>query len=477
MIGALGPLRLPADDAGQGTRQYLLDGHQRMATLFAALGPGLYAGDEHETTRLGDDDEERALRQIYLDLEAEEQPFLLARRRDALPPTFVPLDRLLDPFGLRELEDTLQAHRPERKLVDRLQSVAKRFRDYVVPVMPIATEDLAQVTACFTSINVSGSLVSQAHMVHALLRGSSVDLLDMLDDLATALQGAGWEDLDQQVIFDICKTRLGLSPYEEDAEAIAERIRRSPDVLEQVQYEILETAFVLDRIANVRGPACLPYQQQAVLLADVVLDVHASSGKLYGVLWQWFWSTTLTEYFKGITRSGLERARRHLHQVVAGRAHPLPPDLPRTVEPIRRFDFRGARSRAVGLLLAELNPVDPFKDGKFNAFDLLAQHGGGALSRLARDREVAKGAGGRADGPENRFLVAPQRAMSLWKTIMGPELVLDAASLASHAIPPAAEDAIRKRDWSELLTHRRAVIEDLERRRTEECGLEYQRAK
>src|SRR5262249_42177195 len=72
----LGPLRLSTDDGGQSTRQYLLDGHQRMATLFAALGPGLYAGDEHGPPPwIDDDDEERGRWPIYFDLEVEKQPF------------------------------------------------------------------------------------------------------------------------------------------------------------------------------------------------------------------------------------------------------------------------------------------------------------------------------------------------------------------------------------------------------------------
>ncbi len=149
----LGPLRLPPEDGGQSTRQYLLDGHQRMATLFAALGPGLYAEGESAGPPWIEDDEERGRWPIHFDLEAETRPFRLVPRGVDPPITLLPLDRILDPFGLRELEDRLWASRPDRKLKNRVRSIAETFRDYLVPVTPIVTEDLAKATECFERIN------------------------------------------------------------------------------------------------------------------------------------------------------------------------------------------------------------------------------------------------------------------------------------------------------------------------------------
>jgi hypothetical protein len=298
------------------------------------------------------------------------------------------------------------------------------------------------------------------------------DLMKELDDVAAALKSVGWEEFDQQMILNICKARLRLSLYDEDAETIADRLQKQPDVLRSVRDDIVKVAGVLDKIAGVRGPASLPYSYQAVLLADALQDVDTPSEELLGKLRQWFWSTTLTEYFRGMTKSLFERARGHLHVVVQGKAAPYPPDLPSVVDPIGRFDFRGARSRAIGLLLAELRPVD-LAGGAHDPFDLLAQFGVDALSKLFVERDVAEADGEWVSGPGNRFLVHPRHARFLNDFREGPGLFISAEALASHAIDRPATDALHRKQWGEFLQLRRAAVERLERTRAEECGLAY----
>lgn len=470
----LGPLRLPPGAETDTTRQYLLDGHQRMATLFAALGPGLYAGEGKEAPAwLEEDGDERESWPIYFDLEAENQPFRLPQKRRKTPPSWLGLDKLFDPYALREFEEVLRGQKYGRKTVNRVQFIAETFRDYVIPVMPIATEDLKQATVSFKRINSGGSRMSEVHMVNALVHGPKFDLLKELEEVAAELKPVGWERFDQQMVLNICKARLGLSLYDEDAETIAEKIREQPDVLRGVKDDIVRVAGVLDTIAGVRGPGSLPYSYQAVLLADALHGIDHPSKKLLGKLRKWFWSTTLTEYFRGMTRSLFERARQHLHEVVVGKADPLPPDLAPVVDPIGRFDFRSARSRAVGLLLAELRPIDPGVRVESDSFDILAQYGVDALSKLFVEREISGSSSKRAQGPENRFLIPPKHADHLQALRDGPGPELDEQAFASHAIDGAAVEALRRQQWGKFLKLRREAIENLERIRAEECGLEY----
>ncbi len=470
--GHLGPLHLPPDTGEEGTRQYLLDGHQRMATLFAALGPGLYDREgEDRPSWSPEDAEERASWPIYFDLEAEKQPFRLPRRRQVPPPTWLPLDRLFDSYALREIEEALRNAGHDRKLVNRVQSVAEVFRDYVIPVMPMATEDMKQATTSFKRVNSGGTPMSEVHMVNALVH-SQFDLMRELDALALELKPVGWYGFDRQMILNICKARLGLSLYDEDAETIAEELQKKPEVLGSVRDDVVKAAGVLDKIAGVRGPASLPYSYQAVLLADALEDVDTPSDELLEKLKLWFWSTTLTEYFRGMSSSLFERARQHLHALVAGKMSWLPPDVPSVVDAVRRFDFRSARSRAVGLLLAELRPVDP--DGRADdAFELLAQFGVDALSKLVPEREVPVVSREQVDGPENRFLVFPRQTRRLQMLLEGPGLFFDARAFASHAIDDAALEALRQKRWGNFLHLRRLTIEGLERARVEQCGLDY----
>lgn len=473
---SLGPLRLLPDTDGETIRQYLLDGHQRMATLFAALGPGLYDREGKEPSTLPANEEEWTGSPIYFDLEADRQPFRLPQKREKPPSSWLPLESLFDSYALREFEDALKGQGYDRKIVNRVQSVAGIFRDYLIPVMPIATEDLDQVTRSFKRLNSGGTPMSEVHMVNALVRMSSkFDLLEELDNLSADLKSVGWQGFEQQTILNVCKARLGLSLYNEEAETITERLVTRPDVLLEVRDDIIKVAGVLDEIAGVRGPACLPYSYQAVLLADALQDVDLPSSELLVKLRKWFWSTTLTEYFRGMTNSLFERARLHLHEVVKGTTELPPPKLSLIVDAARSFDFRSARSRAVGLLLAEQTPVDPGGHPS-NPFDLLAQFGVDALSKLFTERDVPESDKASVSGPENRFLISPRDARHLNDFRAGPGLFLDAKAFESHAIHGPAVEALRRKQWVTFLRLRRLTIEDLERSRAQECGLEYRSA-
>ena len=492
----LGPLRLPPAPEGETTRQYLLDGHQRMATLFAALGPGLYARDDQGTPAWHPEDEgEQASWPIYFDLSAEQEPFRLPGKRPRLEPHWLPLDKLFNSYALVELKEQLKAQGYDRGIINRVDAVADTFRDYLVPVMPIATEDLAQVTVSFKRVNSGGTQMSEVHMVNALLHGRQFDLMQELEKLAAELKLVGWETFEPQMILNVCKARMGLPLYEGDAETIAKEFPKHPGILHAVRDDIIRAAEVLDKMAGVRSPASLPYSYQAVLLADALRGAPPPSEALLQKLRLWFWSTTLTEYFRGMTSSLFKRARTHLRELVQEQAEPHPPDQSRVVDAIGRFDFRGARSRTIGLLLAELKPVDP-SDQPGDPFDLLAQLGVDALSKLLVERD-APGMSEELNGPGNRFLIAPRSVRGLRTLLDAPEWLAneqafashainrtraaihgsiwlaDERRLATHAITRPAIDALRKQQWGEFLRLRRKTIEGLERDRAEECGLEY----
>src|SRR5690606_2505803 len=79
-------LRGTKDSVGapqDGHYQYLLDGHQRVISLFTALGSGLLGADEDDDAPLisEEDDSYDDLRSISFDL--EERRFVLARGRSS----------------------------------------------------------------------------------------------------------------------------------------------------------------------------------------------------------------------------------------------------------------------------------------------------------------------------------------------------------------------------------------------------------
>ena len=478
----IGPLRLPEDRDDGLVQQYLLDGHQRIATLFGALGPGLHRSPHGEPSmRIPVDEEEMARWPIYFDLESgmgelqDEIPFRLRRRGEPLPPTWVPLDILFDGYALLEFTDGLRTRSYPRELFNRAQAVATTFRDYTIPVTSFVTEDFGQVVTSFWRINSGGTPMSEVHMMQALTYSTDFDLLARLDEVVSDLLPREWQGIEPRSIIDICKGRLGLPVYHRDLEELARTLKANTHILGEVAGGIARAADILDKIAAVHGPESLPYMRQMVLLADAVGGATTISTELLANLRIWFWATTLGEYFSGISQSALERARHHLQQMVEGEAPALPPGLQIVIEPVDRFDFRSPRARGLALLLAEQKPASP--DGTiYDAFETLAEYGAGALPRLLSEHDVAPAYRDLVNGVGNRLLVHPKSAWALRDLLRGTPMVLGKpGERESHLLYSAVWEALERRDWSTFLALRRAALEDMEQSRAEECGMVYRR--
>lgn len=471
----LGPVVLPdPEETGHAVRQYLLDGHQRITTLFASLGPGLYSRDELD--ELWQEDEEQRW-PVYFDLletDPSSNPFRFKRRRQKnIPKTWLGLDTMLDSYALRDFEDELRKQ-PDatRELVNRVQAVADAMRDYTIPVVPMATEDLEQVTTGFKRVNSGGSRMNEVHMVNALTWSTNFDLLERLDECARSLEPEGWGSFDQQMLLNVCKARFELDIYKTSAEELAERFKREPDALDEVRDSILDTARLLRRLVGVHGPLALPYTYQAVLLADALRHGPSPSAEVEAGLREWFWLTSLTEYFQSMTGSLFRRAQEHLRALVMGQTEDsVPPDVGDSFAPLGGFDYRSARSRALALLLVGLGPMLPSGE-PFDAGGCLANHGNDALARPFARSELSLS--DLAMGPENRFLLPPRSTGAMRELLLDSSNDAREAIAASHGISSAGLLAFDKTETPDYLLHARQIrLRQLERELAEELELEY----
>jgi hypothetical protein len=451
---------------GGQVRQYVLDGHQRLTTLFDALGGALVTGDmETEATSDEEDWQGDAIRPIYFDL--AERSFRVQRKPGELPDKWLPLSILLDPYKLFEFQKRHLETGVDRRLVNRAESLASTFKDYFIPVVPIVTEDLELATQSFQRANSGGTPMTEVHMVSALTWSPDFDLNERIQEILTELGEVGWQDLEEKMVLNTCKAALELDVYDADAKEIRDALKNKPEILEEATVALKKATIFLREHCNVHGPAVLPYSFQLVLLADAMRLVKEPSPETETALTRWFWLTTYSEHFGGISAGRLAKTLAHLRAVVTHSESPEPPELSRNVRTLPRFDFRTARSRAIALRLAELSPQNGGPE-RHDPFQLLADYGRDAMPMLLPSREVATQAG----GPENRILVHPKEANQLRRKIR------EAASehrdlLNSHAISENAAFYLELCEWVDFLKLRREELISLERAFVEQLGLSY----
>lgn len=465
------PLRRTAkqDNGKNEVKQYLLDGHQRLTTLYSALGEGLLASEEVAREPV-DEAESWA---VYFDLVG--RIFVLPKKRGAPPATWLPLAILLDPFRLYEFQKRLLETGADRSLLNRAEALASTFKDYTIPVVPIVTENLELVTEGFQRINNAGTRMDQVHMVNALTWSPDFDLNRRMGEIKEELGEVGWQDLEEKLILFTCKAAMELDLYDSALETLRTKLRQQPEVLTEVTRYLKATARFLRDCCHVHGPETLPYSFQIVLLADAIrlgtcqLD-RPLSPKLEKDLSRWFWLTTYAEHFTGTSSTRLRKTLDHLHCVVLKGEDSRPADLSTKVGPVKRFDPRAARSRAFALRLAELGPRNA--DGRANdAFQLLASEGRDAVPTLIPSREIESIAS--AKGPENRIIAHPKEIAQLRRLLRERTRDCDPEILRSHAIEPDAAEALARGDVPAFFAHRHRRLVDLERAFVEPLGLEY----
>lgn len=451
-------------------KQYLLDGYQRVCTLYMSLGPGLLTRMEPEDagesswSTIEQVEFSEDLPPIYFDLENEE--FGLKSRRAASPPACLPLSILFDPYELHRFQDNLATKAEGRKLMNRAEKLADDFKDYNIPIVPVASEDIEVVTESFQRVNSAGTKMDLVNMVNALLWSPEFDLNDRIAEIKDRLAAVGWSDFEEKHILDACKVALNLNIYGADVKETKEALLERVGILDDIARSLEAVALFLREQCNILSPKTLPYNYHAILLAgaiDITEDLSTATA-----LERWVWMTTYSEYFAGINSSRLRRTVEHVRLIANEGADPKPPDLTPEVAPQKRFDFRTARSRAILLRMGDLDPQGPSGESQ-EPFRLLAEYGKDAAPMLVPSREV--GNRETAEGVENRLIVHPGDAAALRHVLLSGEA--EAENLQSHAIDEDAAAALRVGNLPRFFSLRRSRLLDLERQAVEALGLTY----
>lgn len=469
---SLGGVPLPSsqDVSRSNFKTYLLDGHQRLTTLYAALGPGIIAADDPaavtKVERRPGDEEVSA---IYFDLEGE--TFLFESKRGNVPKTWLSLAQLLDRYALRNFEDEVLSKLPNvRLLINRVQDLVEVFSNCEIPVISIVTESLEEATEAFQRVNSTGVGINQFHMVNAKLWRPDFDLQVHVEDIRQQLSEHGWSELSEQMILNTCKARLDLDVYLKDVEAISEQIRSHPEILTETTESLIAAARFL-RLCGVEGPAVLPYSYQVVLLADAIARVEELDEQAEQALRRWFWASTYAELFAGMSSTQLRETLVHVRAVAAGSADPLQIMGDATIGPIIRFDFRAARSRALLLrMAADLRPQTSTGE-PLDALSLLAREGVKATPMLYSTREL--GDVELSSRPENRVICDPRDIRSLRAQLTVPIASMPDAFFESHGFDEVTRAAVRGGNSKEVLRLRRLRLVALERSHVESLGLTY----
>lgn len=352
-IGAydmLGPHPLPEAPAG-GDRRYLMDGVQRVSTLYGAMRATATWEDFDAVEQVAVQDF-----QVYADLDAvtEQSRFVRAvdiggAARLSDPTRFLPLNILLDNKEFLRFQRSIDPSRDDRLEVSDLMSSA--FKNYKVPLISLKSASLEVVTKSFERVNSRGADMSELHMLNALSYTDSFDLLRKDAELREeVLSPRGWSHVEQEVILRCVKLQLGANIYTTNPDDVSDRIKDHPLVMDEVFGAIAKAADFLSSSFGIDRPELVPYRMQIVGLAGVYM--RGGSDKDLINLRDWFLLSTYTEVFGSSARRSENALSDLLDFIDTGIFTWSLRELP-SVRPLSnlRVDFRAARVKALALAL------------------------------------------------------------------------------------------------------------------------------
>ncbi len=441
---SFGHFKLPPPAEGS-PRQYIMDGIQRLSTLYAALRGPTMGGEEDDPAV-----------EFFFDLESED--FVTAGHNEQSP-RMLPLRIILRSVSLVRFQRNLEGDKADR-WIESTDHLAEAFRQYKVPVIPIVTEDLEMATQTFQLINRQGTRMSDLHMVHTLTYSADFDLLERIEDLKSEVfTSLGWGEIDEEWILSVCKVGLGLDISKANAKLLSGKLKEKPDTIDQAAISLERAIRFLHYRCGVLSPYMVPYAQQAILLAEAFRVNPEPDEDAERLLEAWFWLTTMGGAFAGISGHRLTLVAGDLRAMVRDRTMVRDGRAPWSfTRPFAytslpaKVDFRSVRIKGLALRLAA-------RQKETGARTLTRQRNRSLLQLLPPNKALKL-----YSSPGNRVLVDSEEISSLRERALCKPRSLTESESEQHLISEQAGRYLAEGDFGSFVETRKADLEADERR-------------
>lgn len=360
MFRSMEEVGIPVPAQGQQV-SYILDGQQRLSSLFVVLS-GIQLGSR-DYGRICIDLETASKYDENIEEGFEESIFVYRKPNDE---RYVAVKDIL---GSRSFDvyDNLP-----RKWKPTFQKARKVLENYPFSVVWIQEQKLHDAITIFQRINQGGKPLSRYDLVCANLWANDFDFRKRVSTINEKFDQEGFGELHETIytqsfaliLQDKCTTLAELSLETEAVRSSWDKVIRAIN---------LAVDFASSNL-GVKRAGFLPYRGVVPVLAYFFYhsDTPAISADLRNVLWNWFWSVTLSERYSSTSPSRMAEDAALLREALAGKkvefAYPSKV-TPASVHRVRMTQGSSALRNAVLCLLAIKNPLNFKSGGPVNLWD------------------------------------------------------------------------------------------------------------
>ncbi|MFP5476697.1 MAG: DUF262 domain-containing protein, partial [Gammaproteobacteria bacterium] len=309
-LPVVGPITVP--ETGPVVKSYVVDGHQRLATLLGVLK----LPEDHPRERLDD-----WRWWIAYDLEKERFEHI-KDIKSKIPVHMMPLRNILRTVDFarraRELlSDPFIQSEHANLLLDRADALQKSIREYRLPMIVMKSGSLDDAVTIFARVNQRGRDMTPDQMVSALTfrdkQEGDFDLSSAIDGILGSLREFGFGDLKRGVVLQVILALADLDFTRPSYEKVVDRnsFNKMRDSARKAGDALSLAVRFLSGGLGVRTSKLLPYASIAVMLAlyfDRTKRSCKKGSKDFSLLSKWFWGTSFNGWFAGANTTDLRKA-------------------------------------------------------------------------------------------------------------------------------------------------------------------------
>ncbi|ROO62698.1 uncharacterized protein DUF262 [Micromonospora sp. Llam0] len=358
---------------------YVLDGHQRLSTLFGVL--------RRQGRPPSPNDQTEWKWRIYRDLEPKSDTERYRHHRaQGSPPARVPVHflpmRSVNSTAdflrfARHLELTVGPGERLDRLVDEAERVAQRIRSFRIPLVRLRGAHLREAVEVYTRLNRRGVRMEADQVVSALThREYQRPLSERLKAISESVAATGFGELPRMALFRsvlaIADEPDVMSPrWEKLADRVQNRLVDAVPATDAAVHKAVE----LLRAAGLPLAALLPYSHQLVLLTYFFHQRPEPTGNQRLELEKWFWVTSWAGSFAGANSTRIREGLAEMKAFASGATPTLKLDVG-AVQPMPEpFNLNSARTLAYVAWEAHEFPVR--RDALGQEFDVVKRLAGG----------------------------------------------------------------------------------------------------
>jgi hypothetical protein len=429
-----------------GLAMYVLDGMQRLITLYAAFNGG--GGPDNR---------------FELVFGLEEQTFFHdVRGRRGNDHLYLKLSRVFSPRLFVQDQAELAKLDATDTLLNRAVDLHTRFQEYLVPIVTIEQASVDEAVKIFTNINRQGLSLSTVDFMRALTWHNNFDLNAAVKQIRDALPDSfapGDETLAKCIAL-----MLGIDPL---PDAILKLQDVTVEKLENgVANAILAlqgvTRFLKDRM-GIASAEFVPYEGQLLVL----VALH-SRGQLTNEievhLVKWFIATSFSEMFQGRPDHAIVQMVKTAVESLRTGEIDLRIEMDVDADVLERKQLRKGTAVSAGLFtLFSLNNAKSVITGNvIDRSDYLEVFDRAKLTPIIREVGDDKSARNVRSRLINLILVSANESYNgvSTKTMLEQLVASSEAVLASQILDKTAIKLLKTRRYDEFLTHRTKLIRE-----------------